>query len=438
MYVSKRNLFFKSKDSGYLLFCGNTNSFFQIDDDNVPLVKKMFDTGDDSGLPEDIKKAFVKAGVILPESDEERFKRLKYLSYLTRFDPTSMSITVAPTMACNFKCVYCYEGDRVQNVTMNTEVIDGLITFIKKRNCKNITLVWYGGEPLCAFDKIIEFNQKLKEVNIPNLQQNMVTNGSLLDEEKIDLLFKYKINNLQITLDGDEKLHNEHRPMKNGANSYQSVIKGLDRVFEYYKKTGNRLNVAIRVNTDKKNVDMFHKIYEEMTQKYSGFFYVYPAFINKNSERDCHSESCLSTHESAEFILNLAKNYSIQTTEFYPLKNKLICCDVNKVHTYVVSSNGDIFRCWEDINVEERKIGNVLTGVNDKNNIIQENVMESSGFEDEVCKDCLFLYSCMGGCPKKRLQNRVLNKELNPVCLSIKYNPEEYLETYFKYKTEKL
>ena len=43
----------------------------------------------------------------------------------------------------------------------------------------------------------------------------MITNGSLLDENKIEFLINNNITRLQITLDGDEKMHNLKRPMKN-------------------------------------------------------------------------------------------------------------------------------------------------------------------------------------------------------------------------------
>lgn len=73
MFVSKRNLFFKSKENGYLLFCGNSNSFYQFDEGNATPIKKLFETGNDSELPEDIRKEFTKTGVLLNESDEEFF-----------------------------------------------------------------------------------------------------------------------------------------------------------------------------------------------------------------------------------------------------------------------------------------------------------------------------------------------------------------------------
>ena len=66
-------------------------------------------------------------------------------------------------MACNFKCIYCYEGERVQNLTMTDEIIEGVINFIKKGNYRTLNLTWYGGEPLCSWDKLVLINKKIKD-----------------------------------------------------------------------------------------------------------------------------------------------------------------------------------------------------------------------------------------------------------------------------------
>ena len=438
MFVSKRILFFKSKENGYMLFCGNSNSFYLIEDENVPIIKNMIDTGREEGLPEDIRKEFVKSGVLLNESDEEFFNRLKFSSYLTRFSKNHLALTIAPTMACNFKCVYCFEGERVQNFTMTEEVIDGLINFIKNRDCKFLNLAWYGGEPLCAWNKIVEINNRLKELNIPKISQSIVTNGSLLDEKKIQYFIDNNIRQIQITLDGKEETHNQRRPMKNGENSYQSIITALDKLYKICKEKNEKLYVSIRINVDKSNMDVFHGLYTELNSKYENMFNIYPAFVNKDSESDCHADACLNSQEYSTFILDLITKYKIQTHSVYPLRNMLVGCAVNCINTYVISSNGDIYRCWEDINIQNKKIGNVIKGIDDVSNIVQSDVMEGSGFEDEKCKDCLFLYSCMGGCPKKRKENMLLKKELNPVCSSIKTNPESYLEAYYEYKNKKM
>ena len=58
MNVSKRVLFFKSKNAGHLFFCGNSNSFYQIEDELAPKIQKMIETNDSSELTEDIIKEF--------------------------------------------------------------------------------------------------------------------------------------------------------------------------------------------------------------------------------------------------------------------------------------------------------------------------------------------------------------------------------------------
>lgn len=102
MFISKR-IFFKSKKNGYLLFCGNSNSFYQIDDKNASLISSMIETGDDKYLPDTIRNEFIKTGVLLSESDDDFFYRMKYLSYSNRFSRNYLNLVLAPTMACNFR-----------------------------------------------------------------------------------------------------------------------------------------------------------------------------------------------------------------------------------------------------------------------------------------------------------------------------------------------
>ncbi len=47
-------------------------------------------------------------------------------------------------MACNFKCSYCYEGERINNNFMNETVIEGIIKYIEKASCKKNDIIWWG------------------------------------------------------------------------------------------------------------------------------------------------------------------------------------------------------------------------------------------------------------------------------------------------------
>ncbi len=439
LFISKRILLFKSKKNGYLLFCGNSNSFYQLEDENVPYVKKMIEEKDDTCLPEEIRQEFIKSGVLLNENDDSFFERMKFISYRIRFSRSQLFLTIAPTMACNFKCVYCYEGDRAKdvgsnNVTMSEKTINQLVEFIRKSGAKKLRVEWYGGEPLCAWEKIKDFNKKIEALNLEKYEQQIVTNGSLIDKEKIKYFAEHHFKNIQITLDGKEETHNKNRPMKNGNNSYKAVINALDLIFKYYKRTNTKLSVSVRVNISKENSDEYYQLFKKLNDEYENLFYVYPAFVRKNSNEDKHASSCLNFSDEAEFILKLAKEKRIGTYNLFPKSNKLVSCGVNLINNYVVNTNGDLYKCWEDIGEKKYCVGNIFEGTKDENNNNYVYVMKSSGFENKKCKNCLFLYSCLGGCPRFRLNNLNAKEEINSVCTNIKNNPEEFLETYFELK----
>lgn len=67
---------------------------------------------------------------------------------------------------------------------MTEEVIVAVGKYIIEQSKKKTILInWFGGEPLLAFDVICEICDKLNEAHV-EFWSSMVTNGSLLDEEK--------------------------------------------------------------------------------------------------------------------------------------------------------------------------------------------------------------------------------------------------------------
>ena len=50
----------------------------------------------------------MKRGYLLPEKVDEKFL-IKTNMMMERYNKSLLSLTIAPTMACNFRCVYCFE-----------------------------------------------------------------------------------------------------------------------------------------------------------------------------------------------------------------------------------------------------------------------------------------------------------------------------------------
>ena len=93
--------------------------------------------------------------IIVDDSSRDLyFLNSKTQSLRKSYDTRTLSLIIAPTTGCNFACPYCFEPKKNPK-TMTREVEDRIIEYVRSRTlAENISLTWYGGEPLLAFDII--------------------------------------------------------------------------------------------------------------------------------------------------------------------------------------------------------------------------------------------------------------------------------------------
>ena len=162
------------------------------------------------------------------------------------------------TNDCNLRCSHCYhnrEGNEHANHSqgtnlMNFQEVKGMID-----DLKNLTQIWNfspkfqisGGEPLLRKDlmKILEYTFSL------GIETRLLTNGTLISESKSKELYKRGIERLQISLDGNEEIHNKIR----GKNyAYNQAIQGIKNC----NNAGILVNVSMTLmqsnKTDLENV----------------------------------------------------------------------------------------------------------------------------------------------------------------------------------------
>lgn len=155
------------------------------------------------------------------------------------------------TQGCNLKCKYCaYESGEYRlnrsgsSKTLGFEtankVIDTIWDAVNKRQKKEITIGFYGGEPLLEFETIQKIVKYSQAVFIGwNLSFTITTNGTLLDDKAIGFLI---VNNFLtlISLDGPQSNHDAKRVFRNGKGTHHKVVETLNRIkridSEYYDK----------------------------------------------------------------------------------------------------------------------------------------------------------------------------------------------------------
>ena len=87
-------------------------------------------------IPKDIDydnppQNLVKEGFIVPYTiDEPQQYKQAQVNAINDEYPTSLALTICPTLACNYSCEYCFE--RCENkANMSEEIVSDTITYIK-------------------------------------------------------------------------------------------------------------------------------------------------------------------------------------------------------------------------------------------------------------------------------------------------------------------
>ncbi len=152
------------------------------------------------------------------------------------------------TLRCNHKCLYCQSGavglaDKSMDMTWGTA--KKAVDMAFKSTSKNITIEFQGGEPLCNWDtlkKTIEYAKSKEKKTGKNLFLALVSNFSLMDEEKAEFLLRNEVS-LCTSLDGPAKLHDANRIFSQG-NSHSLTVKWLKY---FFKKHDEQRDLPYRI-----------------------------------------------------------------------------------------------------------------------------------------------------------------------------------------------
>ena len=134
------------------------------------------------------------------------------------------------------------------------------------------SIIIYGGEPLLNFDCVIYLLDLIlkyqADKRLPdNISIALLTNGTLLTDEKADLLKKYHIS-ISISLDGATDVANLCRKYQNGQASYPDVIRGINIAMKH----GLDCGLSVTLTEDALNdLDLMEKMILDNNIKSLGF-----------------------------------------------------------------------------------------------------------------------------------------------------------------------
>lgn len=433
MKWSRYSTLFESKRNGWLLFNSASRSFLKVEDCELDVVRGIMadPEGYDYSKVPMLYMQLRSLGYLVEDRQDDNLYNIIKMRHLTHlYGGNTLMLTVAITRSCNFDCSYCYEGNRTGK-PMSQEVEDKLIRFIKSFKADHMGITWYGGEPLLAFDRILSIDRRIREMG-KTYTASMITNGYLLTEEKIAKLNELNINYLQITLDGRKETHDSRRYLKNGDATYDVIISNIDKVLS----TDFKGTVHVRVNIDGRNDEEFADVYNTIRLRYPRDFgrriTVYPGFVKGDDHPDA---SCFfEPKEQGEFISKMVKEHRISPLPIFPQKG-VPGCTLTRRNAFVVGPDGELYKCWDDVGLEEKVVGHI-DRFNDWNiSLLAEGMTGCSYLDSEECRECYYFPICNGGCHRIRQKNLYTDKPHSP-CSYFRDNLEELLELHYENKLE--
>jgi len=259
----------------------NSNSYIYDDQHRLsllihPELEKAFDKMNDTN-PYYLKKyTYLKDHGFFSEPKFANFKTAVNESMVIESIIQTHQIVFETTDFCNLNCLYCSFGELYQGYDMrnfkniNTQNAVTLLKYIFELNPKNknrnLSIAFYGGEPLLNINFIKEIVDVVNQLNAEkeiNISYLMTTNATLLHKH-IDYLVANKFRVL-VSLDGNKENHSYRIFKKNDENSFHQVIENIDMIQRDYS---DYFNSYVNFNAVLHNRNSVKEIYDFIYTRY--------------------------------------------------------------------------------------------------------------------------------------------------------------------------
>ena len=319
--------------------------------------------------------------------------------------PRGVSLTICPTMGCNFDCPYCFSTHHGKK--MSSKVQDDVVSLAQRMldasGAQRLSVTWFGGEPLLAPGVIESLSSRLislVEQRGGTYGASIITNGYLLTQEVADMLTAAKVQHAQVTVDGIGAAHDATRHLADGAPTFDRVVANL-------RNNKLKFRVHVRCNVHDNNRGEFDALgaYMERVARASGNdIACFPALVRNNATADMRGQQMGLARVADMGDLSVFQ----QIRHFGPASGSF--CGAHSLWDVGIDEQGRLHKCWEAVDKPALSFGNaydwnptdpIATAARPNN--LTKFLNTALPMSDAECLDCIWLPLCVGGCPYRRL-----------------------------------
>ena len=338
-----------------------------------------------------------------------------------------VSLTICPTMGCNFDCPYCFEqhGQGLMSIEVQDDVVKLAGRLLEVSRARKLNVSWFGGEPLTAPDVIGSLSARLialAEEHGAEYSASITTNGYLMTEENIAMLEKAKVSSAQVTLDGIGEAHDRTRHLAGGGGTFKVITDNL-------RSRRIPFNVTIRHNVSADNASEAEKLrafVKELAKESGNHIGFAPALLRDSAAAAGRKTELhlLEGDEAAEVDAAWVCHASSVSRPLF--------CGAQRLWSVCIDDKGRLYKCWETLDDPAMSFGSAADWDPEKPLLSADAPDMLSGFinsasplDDEECRECIWLPHCQGGCPYQRLY-------MGRRCPGYRNRPDIFLRTMYE------
>jgi len=344
---------------------------------------------------------------------------------------------------CNMDCAYCFflKKERLypeSDFRMSDAVMESYIRqTIAAHSVPQVTIAWQGGEPTLMG---LEFFRRAVDIEMKAMRPGMMventlqTNGVLLNDEWCAFLHEKRFL-VGLSVDGPREMHDAYRRNKAGKSVFDQVIRAA-RLMQKHQVEFNVLCTVNAVNSNRP-LEVYRFFRDELKSPYLQFIPIVERDNDTgNQDGTSVTDRSVRPEKYGRFLIEIfdewvRRDVGQMFVQFFDgvlmsyLRGHSSLCVLQSTcgEGVALEHNGDVYSC--DHFVEPAHLLGSITQTSLSELVSSEKQrafgqMKSSGLP-RICRECRFLFTCHGECPKNRVLTTAEGEPgLNWLCAGLK------------------
>jgi uncharacterized protein len=328
---------------------------------------------------------------------------------------------------CNLNCAYCFflKKDRLypdSNFSMSDEVMEQYIhQTIEAHKVPEVTIAWQGGEPtlmgLDFFRRAVAVEQKYLKSGM-RIENTLQTNGVLIDEEWCRFFHDHNFL-IGLSIDGPREMHDAYRHDRGGHSVFDKVVRAV-RLMQQHKVDFNILCTINAVNSQQP-LELYRFFRDELKAQYIQFIPIVERANDTGDQTGTEvTERSVQPGQYGKFLIEIfdewvKRDVGKMFVQFFDgvlasyVRGRSSLCILSPTcgEGVALEHNGDVYSCDHFVepdfllgNITKTALGELVSSQQQW----QFGAAKTEGLP-RYCRECEFLFTCHGECPKNRILN---------------------------------